>query len=250
MIIDLFGKKWTWIQRYKIQPNKQVEWRHVKHAISRTTWNQFVYILPISMAQWLWMSPSDLPARAPGFFEVMWHCIASLAIFDFEYWVWHSTHHKVRFLYKYVHSIHHEFYAPFSWVTQHLHPWELISVGIFTYTSPMFFDAHPLTQWVFQYFAIWVSVEAHIGFDLPGSPHRYLPRILWGGSVKHDMHHERPLTNFAPFYGWWDWLAGWDCPGRCAGGVKSEALKEYDRMIKEKRMVKQHDMDVGHKIWN
>ena len=172
-----------------------------------------------------------LPPLAPTLWEVFWQITVALAIFDTEYFIWHSTHHKVRILYKYVHSVHHQYSATSSWVTQYLHPWELISVGIFTATSPRFFDAHPLTYLLFQQWSIIVSVEAHIGYDLPiGANHWFW---WWGGAVKHDMHHQKPLTNFAPFFNWWDRLLGWYCPGQLAGGYKPKALLDWEKKNKE-----------------
>ena len=233
MVFDLYGKDWKWIQKYKIQPNKEVTWPQVKRAISLTVWNHLVFILPISIAQWIWTPPTELLELAPTVTELVLHMFLSLVVFDFQYWAWHAIHHKIRFLYRHVHALHHEYMSPSSWVTQYLHPWELISVGVFTTTSPWIFKAHPLTQWAFYIFSISISVEAHIGYDFPLAPHHWLP--MWGGCPKHDMHHQRPLTNFEPFFKWWDYLFGWECPGQLAGGYRPPALIEYDQKVKEKR---------------
>jgi len=234
MIADLYGKKWRWIQKYKIQTDKEVTWPLVKRAIMLTLWNHMLYILPISVAQWVWTPNEFLPAKAPSLWPFIWQQMAALAIFDFEYWVWHSTHHKFRFLYRHVHGVHHEYSAPNCWVTQYLHPWELISVGIFTTTSPWFFDYHPMTAWSFMQFSIIVSVDAHIGYDLPFMPHNWLPG--WGGCIKHDMHHQKPLTNFQPFFNWWDKLAGVECPGQLAGGVKPQGLLDFEKREREQKL--------------
>ena len=232
MAIDMWGKHLS-IQKYKIQPEKEVTWSMVREGITITIWNQIIWIMPVTIAQWLWTPDTVLPDHAPPLFELIGHTLAALAVFDFEYWVWHSVHHKIRPLYRWVHSIHHLHSSPCSWTTQLLHPWELISVGIFTYTSPLIFRAHPLTCWWFNFFSIWVSVDAHIGYDFPFLPHHWAPFGLWGGSIKHDMHHQRPLTNFEPFFTIWDRLCGWECPGQLAGGIKSKALVEYDRFKAE-----------------
>lgn len=39
MVIDLYGKNWTWIYKYKIQPDVEVTWPMVKKAVVLTTWN-------------------------------------------------------------------------------------------------------------------------------------------------------------------------------------------------------------------
>ena len=232
-LIDLFGKDWKWIQKFKIQPEKEVTWPLIWKAIVLTTWNQILYIMPISVAQWVWTPYTNLPELAPPLWDFCWHQYAALAVFDFQYYVWHSTHHKIRILYKHVHAVHHQYHAPHSWVTQYLHPFELISVGIFTTTSPYIFSNHPMTHWSFMLFSIIISVEAHIGYDLPLMPHHWAP--FWGGSIKHDMHHQKPLTNFQPFFNWWDRLFGSECPGQLAGGYKPLKLLEFEDRVREER---------------
>lgn len=75
-------------------------------------------------------------------------------------------------------------------------------------------------------FCIALSVDAHIGYDLPLSPHHWLP--FWGGSIKHDMHHQRPLTNFQPFFNWFDRLFGTECPGQGAAGYRPPSLIDWE----------------------
>src|SRR5687768_11749562 len=95
-----------------------------------TVWNQLMFILPVSIAQWVWTPNTILPPVAPTVWQFCWQQYASLAIFDLEYFVWHFLHHKIRFLYRHVHSVHHHYSSPSSWVTQYLHPYELIMVGM------------------------------------------------------------------------------------------------------------------------
>lgn len=232
-IIDLYGENWKWISRLKIQPNKKVTWVQVRKAIALTMWNHLIYILPASVGQWVYSADVFLPEKAPTVFEFVWHQFASLAVFDFEYWAWHTIHHKIRFLYRHVHALHHEYFAPSVWVTQYLHPFELLSVGVFTTTSPWLFNAHPMTCWSFQNLSITVSVDDHIGYDLPFLPHHWMP--FWGGSIQHDMHHQKPLTNFEPFFSWWDMLFGFHCPGQLAGGHKPKKLLDWEKKRKEQQ---------------
>ena len=60
----------------------------------------------------------------------------------------------------------------------------------------------------------------------------------WGGAVKHDMHHQKPLTNFAPFFNWWDRIFGWYCPGQLAGGYKPKELLDWEKKNKELKQQK------------
>jgi cholesterol 25-hydroxylase len=109
--------------QYKIQPDKPVTMAHIYDTLSLTFWNHVLFIMPASMAQWVWIPPTPLPSLAPTLWEFVWQQMAALVIFDFQYFVWHWTHHKFRFLYRAIHSVHHRYHSPFSWVTQYLHPW-------------------------------------------------------------------------------------------------------------------------------
>jgi len=237
MICDLYGKNW-WIQKYKIQPDKDVTPEQVRKAVLLTMWNNMVYVLPMAVAQWVYQPLEELPVLAPTLFEFIWQPFAALAILDVEYFIWHVLHHKVRWLYRHVHSVHHQYSSPSSWVTQYLHPWELISNGTFSTTAPWVIGCHPLTEVWYQIFAVWGSVEIHSGYDLPFMLHKCIHRWcpFWGGSPSHDMHHQKPSTNFAPFYTYLDILCGTYCPGQLAGGVKPKALLDWENTEKDSKI--------------
>ena len=177
------------------------------------------------------MPSTPLPLAAPGLWEFFWQQCISLAIYDFQVYVWHVIHHRIRFLYRHVHSFHHHFSSPNSCSTQYVHPFELICVGVFLRTASKWFGPHPLTEWSFLVVALAASVESHSGYDLPLMPHRWAP--FWGGSVHHDMHHQKPLTNFQPFFTWFDRLFGSFCPGQRAGGRKPVALIDWEKVPRE-----------------
>lgn len=245
-IIDLFLKDWPIFKKHKILPDEEVTWPQVKNAIALTAWNHVLYLLPISFAQWVWQPVLPLPKLAPNLFEFVWQQFVALVLFDLFYFVWHWYHHKNRWLYRHVHSVHHQYYVCSSWVTQYLHPWELISVGFMTTILPLYFQFHPLTNFSFMMMNVYVSTEDHIGYDFPFMPHHWAP--FWGGSVKHDMHHQKPLTNFQPHFNTFDRLFGFYCPGILAGGVKPKELLEWEKRQKEKRAAKraaqQHMKDL------
>jgi len=108
-LIDLFGSEWTWVRRYKIQPSRVVTWPAVRHAVALTLWNNVLYILPVSVAQYVWMPDTELPAVAPALWEFIWQQFAALVVFDAEYYAWHYLHHRIRWLYRHVHSVHHQY---------------------------------------------------------------------------------------------------------------------------------------------
>jgi len=108
-LIDLFGSQWKCVQQYKIQPGRVVTWPAVRNAVVLTLWNHVLYILPVSVAQCVWMSDTQLPSVAPRLSEFIWQQLAALVVFDAEYYAWHYLHHRIRWLYRHVHSVHHQY---------------------------------------------------------------------------------------------------------------------------------------------
>ena len=226
-VLDFYGlRRWSWVARYKIQPDSLATWAQIRESMVLTVWNQLLYIVPISIAQWIWQPPLRLPPLAPGLIEFVYHHAAALLIMDGLYYVWHVVHHRSRWLYRTVHSVHHRYANVNCWLGQYFHPWELISLGTCATIGHMSLDIHPMTVLSYIVFLQYINVEDHCGYDMPFMTHRWIP--FWGGAVQHDMHHRRPLTNFQPFFNYLDRLAGTMCPGQTAGGYKPKALVEYE----------------------
>jgi len=214
---DIVGKDWNWIQKYKIQKDKKVTWSLIGSSMILHIWNLILWIIPMALVQLIWVPPAPLPPVAPTLFQFIWHQIAFFFVFDFEYWCWHALHHKVRFLYRWCHSIHHQYHAPFAAMTQYLHPWELIFVGGGISITPWFFKPHIMTYWCWFLVANYVSIEVHCGYEFPWAAHNWC--WLYGGSPHHDMHHMRPMSNFEPWLVHLDRICGWD--------LSHKQLEEY-----------------------
>ena len=208
VVFDLAGPRWPRIHHYKIQSSVPVAWANVKKAAFYTLRNYVCFVLPIVAVQMLLSKPIPLPKSAPSVAEMAIHLIICLVAFDTEYFLWHLAHHRVRFLYKHVHALHHEIRSPFVFATQYVHPFELFCTSLFSMSTPLLLSVHPLTNWIWMACSVFISVEDHCGYDFPLSLTWLLPFGIYGGAPHHDMHHERPTTNFQPFFTWWDRLLG------------------------------------------
>ena len=62
-------------------------------------------------------------------------------------------------LYKHIHALHHTYRAPFVWVTQYVHPVELIATGLFAITGPMVLGAHPLVAWLWLCLSVQLRAQ-------------------------------------------------------------------------------------------
>ena len=69
----------------------------VKQTIWVTFWNHVMYILPSSVAQWIWQPPIPLNPIAPTLWEYLWQISLSFVIFDTYYASVHTLFHKVSF---------------------------------------------------------------------------------------------------------------------------------------------------------
>jgi len=217
--------------------------RQIMRALTLNFINNLFIVIPSFLSQALWIPDTPLPKIAPGLFEFIIEPFLILMFFDFQYGMWHLAHHKIRWLYRNFHSVHHQYHSTFSLSTQVVHPWEMFTVGYLATVSGWIFNAHPMTYWSFMILNVFASVESHSGYDFPFSMHKVIPFGIYGGVVKHDMHHMKPLTNFQPFFSTWDRLIGSECPGIEANNTRPPQLIEWEERNKTKRFAK-HAKDL------
>ncbi|MEE6514965.1 hypothetical protein FKM82_023429, partial [Ascaphus truei] len=207
-VLDLVGERCPLLYQYKIQKDKRPTIRMMGLCVKRAVSNHLVYVFPTVLLNGLWMPPAPLPAMAPSVCTLLVEVFGCLLLFDFQYFIWHVLHHKNYWLYKKLHAVHHKYVAPFSWSSQNLGGYELMTLGFWSSTNPVRLRCHPLTAWTCNLLSIWMSVDDHIGYDFPWSLSHVMPFGLYGGALAHDLHHQRPDTNFAPFFGHWDLIFG------------------------------------------
>ena len=63
--------------------------------------------------------------------------------------------------------------------------------------------AHPLSRAAHNLMVTYLLSEAHSGYDLPFQSHRLFPAIF-GGSVRHEEHHQRGSVCFHQFFKYLD----------------------------------------------
>jgi len=207
-VLDLLGERVPLFHQYKIQPDRQPTLGMMAKSFMTALYNHIVFVLPALIIGMFILPTPALPQDAPALYEVFIDGLAVLLLFDTQYYVWHFIHHKHPQLYRWVHAIHHEYLAPFSWSTEQLSIPELMTVGFWSNLDPILLKCHPLTTWCVTVVSIWMSVEDHIGYDLPWTLNHLVPFGLLGGAPAHDMHHQWPSRNFAPFFSHWDKIFG------------------------------------------
>ncbi|CAD5166590.1 unnamed protein product [Musa acuminata subsp. burmannicoides] len=162
-----------------------------------------------------------------------WSVVLSQIIFyfileDFVFYWGHRLLHT-KWLYKHVHSVHHEYATPFGLTSEYAHPAEILFLGFATVVGPALTGPHLFTLWLWVILRVLETVDAHSGYDFPWSPSNFLP--LYGGAHFHDYHHRVLYTksgNYSSTFVYMDWLFGTD-----KGYRKLKALEEEEGSSKK-----------------
>ncbi|XP_058477763.1 cholesterol 25-hydroxylase-like protein [Solea solea] len=207
LLLDLLSSRWALVRRYKLQPLSSFSWSSAWICLSRTLFNHLVFIFPITVINW-YLRPVYLPQEAPPLLQLLAQVFVCLLLFDFQSFTWHLLHHRISWLYRSFHKVHHTFTSTHALTTEYSGVWETLSLGVFAAANPALLGLHPLTELVFFMVNMWLSVEDHCGYELPWATHRLVPLGLYGGARHHDLHHLRSNCNYAPYFTHWDRLAG------------------------------------------
>lgn len=205
--LDFLSNQIPSLRKYKIQPQASATLGMIVVCLAQSIYHHIICIFPVTVAHWYWR-PVSLPGTAPELPRLLLDVTVCLLLFDFLYFLWHLLHHRVPWLYKTFHKVHHKHVSTFALTTQYSSIWELLWLGGFAAISPMLLNCHPLTEMTFFIVNIWLSVEDHSGYDLPWSTHRLVPFGLYGGAPHHDLHHLKFKFNYAPYFTHWDRLFG------------------------------------------
>lgn len=208
VVLDALRPWVPMLQRYKIHPDFSPSLKQqLLPCLGQTLLQHLMLVFPLTLLHWTGR-PNLLPSEAPELFQLLRHLLLCLLLFDTEFFLWHVLHHRVPWLYRTFHKVHHQNVSSFALATQYMSLWELLSLLFFDLMNIKLLQCHPLTVLVFHVLNIWLSVEDHSGYDFPWSTHRLVPFGWYGGVAHHDLHHSRFNCNFAPYFTHWDKLLG------------------------------------------
>ncbi len=162
----------------------------------------------------LWLFADLFSFEAPNLLVFGLHFFLLVAFDDIVfYWV-HRIIHENKYLYRKIHKIHHEAYAPVPIEYLYVHPleWMLgglgpaIGIGLIML---MFGGMSTWTLWVWGAWRIIHELDIHSGLASRLGVH--IP--LFAGTEHHDLHHARPtLGNYASSLTLWDKVFGTEIP--------------------------------------
>lgn len=194
--------------QYKIQKDKIPDWAMRWRCQKQVLWQQFTGQLPLII--WIPLLfkyvGNEYRSPLPSFTTVVLTCIANLTIEDtWHYWL-HRIIHAVPPMHVFIHKLHHEHFYPFALTAEYATISETLTLGVGTMIGPLLFKSHWVTMLIWMSVRDWESLDAHCGYDLPWSPHRWIP--FWGGAKFHDKHHSNVIGNYSSTFTWWDYLCG------------------------------------------
>jgi len=134
--------------------------------------------------------------------------IAMLVMDTWQYFLHRYMHHN-KFMYRYIHSQHHQLIVPYAFGALYNHPLEgLLLDTIGGAMSFLFSGMTPRTSIFFFSFSTIKTVDDHCGLWLPGNPFHI---FFQNNTAYHDIHHQLygAKYNFEqPFFVMWDKILG------------------------------------------
>ena len=145
--------------------------------------------------------------------------VFTLASFAFISELWFYTSHRVmhasNFLWKHVHSVHHQITAPSIYFSLYTHPIEYIFGNFVTLAlGPVVLGSHFLLVFTWVIISTLDFCSGHAGWHLP-----------FGLSPEfHDYHHRHETGNYGTGLGIMDNIFGTNCDYKCAGMMELDKV--------------------------
>nr|VDD08282.1 unnamed protein product [Brassica rapa] len=233
----IYLERHGFLTKYKIQAKNNTPAAQGK-CITRLLLYHFCVNLPLMMASYPVFRAMGMRSSfpLPSWKEVSAQILFYFIIEDFVFYWGHRILHS-KWLYKNVHSVHHEYATPFGLTSEYAHPAEILFLGFATIVGPALTGPHLITLWLWMVLRVLETVEAHCGYHFPWSLSNFLP--LYGGSLEnlkafidcadfHDYHHRLLYTksgNYSSTFVYMDWIFGTD-----KGYRRLKSLKENSNL--------------------
>ncbi|GMP49209.1 hypothetical protein CsSME_00016263 [Camellia sinensis var. sinensis] len=175
----IYFERAGWLSKYKIQKKNNSPETQEK-CITRLLLYHFCVNLPVMIASYPVFRAMGMRSSLP---LPSWKVISTQILFyfileDFVFYWGHRILHT-KWLYKHVHSVHHEYATPFGLTSEYAHPAEILFLGFATIVGPAITGPHLITLWLWMVVRVLETVEAHCGYHFPWSLSNFLP--LYGG---------------------------------------------------------------------
>lgn len=195
--------------RRKIQPQRYVTCADASRSFVALMGLFFAVMLPMIALGGGYLSLAGISRDGPlpGRVSLLAQLAFFLVVEDYlNYWLHRWLH--TPWLYKKVHSVHHEFTAPFALMATYAHPVEVVVLSIPTFAGPAMVRPHMFTVLVWQLLRNYEAIDIHSGYETPWTMKSLFS--AYAGAEHHDYHHYMHSGNFASVFVWCDYLYGTD----------------------------------------
>lgn len=119
------------------------------------------------------------------------------------YWTHRLLHSK--WLFKRVHSVHHQSFNPTPWAAYAFHPIEALLESLVILPIVMLIPVHVGVLLSFTFLVLAMNVMGHLGFEFYSKSFRAsrLGKFLTS-STHHNLHHQVGSRNFGYYFTFWD----------------------------------------------
>lgn len=149
-------------------------------------------------------APEDLPDVKTFTFTIIFFMMSE----DMMFHLMHRLLHH-RWLYPYVHKLHHEYKTTVGLAAEYSHPIDFFLTGIVPTTLAGVLlgkYTHIATVIAWNIARIFESIDGHCGYEFSWSPYRLIP---FGASASyHDYHHSHNVGNYSSMLTFWDTVLG------------------------------------------
>eukprot|EP01063_Lacrimia_lanifica_P005130 TRINITY_DN12950_c0_g1_i1.p1 TRINITY_DN12950_c0_g1~~TRINITY_DN12950_c0_g1_i1.p1 ORF type:complete len:301 (+),score=74.68 TRINITY_DN12950_c0_g1_i1:56-958(+) len=206
---------------YMIQPDRSADmnaWR-----VEGTSAKQLVvYLAPICAMDAVYPRRGPrLEVPAPSSAQLVGEVFLALFLYDFFFTLAHYACHKVPWLWRYVHAVHHERQTVRARDTLRLSILEETVDVLCSIAALNAIGAHPLTRAVYDVAIVYLLCELHSGWDFPWMLQNVVPGEVWGGSRRHAAHHVEGSRHYQKFYTYLDDYVFQPAQGRREGPAKA-----------------------------
>ncbi|WP_052486946.1 sterol desaturase family protein [Gordoniibacillus kamchatkensis] len=203
-------KRPSWAEKYRIQDKVGKSDRIVIPSIRYYLLNGSIFAALLVLFWPILRLSSVHMGAIPPWYTILLQVLFFIYFEDFLFYVVHRTLHT-KFLYQYIHSVHHRVTVPWAIAGNYMHPVEFILIASCVIIGPVLLGSHVVTVWIWIVFRQWLAANEHCGYEFPWNPNHLFP--FYDGASFHDYHHSKFKGNYAAFTGLWDRIFGTLSPG-------------------------------------
>lgn len=163
-------------------------------------------ILAISTALAPLLFPERITLAWPGLLPLVPQVLLIFLVEDACFYVWHRVMHRHKGLYRRVHRIHHQAWAPLPLEYIYVHPaeWMIGAIGPFVTVVALTLAQGQLSIWVFWTYVLLRQLH-ELNIHATSRLALHLPVPGLGTPEDHALHHAKPTQGgYASIFRAWD----------------------------------------------